>query len=59
VLFSGAARRENQLRNQRKLLDMYSRQADHIDRLVRAANRRIGLLPHRRGERCGDILQWR
>jgi hypothetical protein len=39
VLFSGAVRRRNQLRNQEKIFEMYAKHTRRIDRLVREANR--------------------
>ncbi|HEV7587765.1 MAG TPA: glycosyltransferase [Longimicrobium sp.] len=38
VLFSGAARRRNQVRNQRRIFEMYGKHARLIDRLVTEAN---------------------
>ncbi|MDX6576095.1 MAG: hypothetical protein QOE96_2048 [Blastocatellia bacterium] len=38
VLFSGKVRRRNQLRNQEKIFQMYSKHARRIDRLVTEAN---------------------
>lgn len=40
VLFSGAVRRRNQLRNQKKIFEMYAQHTRRIDRLVQNANRR-------------------
>ena len=44
VLFSGAIRRRNQLRNQRKIFKMYAKHTRRIDRLVSSANRHANLL---------------
>lgn len=44
VLFSGAVRRSNQLRNQNKIFAMYEQHTRRINRLVREANRGAGLL---------------
>jgi len=44
MLFSGAVRRRNQVRNQKKIFAMYSRHVRRIDRLVREAGRGAGLL---------------
>jgi glycosyltransferase involved in cell wall biosynthesis len=44
MLFSGAVRRQNQLRNQRKIFAMYSQSTERIDELVREANRSARLL---------------
>ncbi len=38
VLFSGAIRRRNQLRNQNKIFEMYAKHTRRIDQLVREAN---------------------
>jgi hypothetical protein len=43
VLFSAAARRRNQLRNQERIYEMYAHYARRIDFLVTQANRRAGL----------------
>lgn len=40
VLFSGALRRRNQLRNQERIFQMYRRHTQRIDRLVKEANGR-------------------
>lgn len=44
VLFSGSTRRKNQLRNQKKIYAMYSKDVRLINRFVREANRSAGLL---------------
>jgi hypothetical protein len=41
ILFSGTARRRNQLRNQRAIFEMYASHAQRIDALVDAANRSL------------------
>jgi glycosyltransferase involved in cell wall biosynthesis len=41
VLFSGAVRRQNQLRNQEKIYAMYAKHARRIGQLVRKANRTL------------------
>jgi glycosyltransferase involved in cell wall biosynthesis len=43
TLFSGSVRRKNQLRNQKKIFEMYRQYTRQIDRCVREANRRAGL----------------
>jgi len=40
VLFSAAVRRRNQLRNQKKIFEMYAQHTRRIDQLVKNANRR-------------------
>lgn len=42
VLFSGAVRRRNQLRNQDKIFEMYAKHTRRIDRRVKYANRQAG-----------------
>jgi len=41
VLFDGATRRTNQMRNQRKIFDMYSGDTERLDTLVAEANRSL------------------
>lgn len=43
VLFSGMVRRRNQIRNQRKVFEMYAKHTQRIDQLVWEANRNAGL----------------
>lgn len=53
MLFSGTARRRNQLRNQRKIYELYKDNEGRIDRLVRNANRCAGMLgPRARPEKA-------
>jgi len=40
ILFSGAVRRRNQLRNEKKIFEMYAQHTRRIDQLVKNANRR-------------------
>ena len=44
IIFSGAVRRRNQLRNQKKVFEMYTSHVQRIDRFVKNANRSAGLL---------------
>jgi glycosyltransferase involved in cell wall biosynthesis len=41
TLFAGTVRRRNQLRNQRKIFEMYVKDSGRIDRLLKEANRHI------------------
>jgi glycosyltransferase involved in cell wall biosynthesis len=45
LLFSGAVRRRNQLRNHKRIYGLYAGEAGRIERLVRQANRRAGIVP--------------
>jgi hypothetical protein len=46
MLFAAEARRKNQLQNQDKIYEMYSRHVKEIDLLVAEANRRAGFRSH-------------
>jgi hypothetical protein len=52
VLFSAAVRRRNQLRNEKKIFQTYEAHAPRIAKLVRKANRRVGLAAGDENETC-------
>jgi hypothetical protein len=47
MLFSGQVRRRNQLRNQKRIYELYAAESKRIDTLVKNANRRAGIVPDR------------